>query len=91
MRTHRRNRFDGNEVDYSPAKAASERRLRAIFGNRLNSWMVGDTEVGSLPKHWTITSVLVVIRAQSGRNFICVLSGKDATMGRPSPAASLLI
>lgn len=27
--------FDGNEEDYSPAKAESERRLKAIFGNRL--------------------------------------------------------
>ncbi|GGG87043.1 NAD-dependent epimerase/dehydratase family protein [Edaphobacter dinghuensis] len=27
--------FDGNEEDYSPAKAESERRLKAIVGNRL--------------------------------------------------------
>src|SRR6266481_4459615 len=48
MRTHRRNRFDGNKVDYSPAKAASERRLRAIFGNRLNSRIVDNAEVTSI-------------------------------------------
>src|ERR1700691_4973685 len=41
-----------------------------------SGWIVGDTEVRGLPKHWTITSVLVIIRAQCGRNFICLLSGR---------------
>jgi hypothetical protein len=52
--------------------------------------VVGYSEVGSLTKHSTITSALAVIRAQSGE-ISYVLSGKDATMGIPSPADSLLI
>jgi hypothetical protein len=57
---------------------------------RLASAFVGYSDVGSLTKHSTITSALVVIRAQSGE-ISYVLSGKDATMGITSPADSLLI
>ncbi len=33
--------FDGNEIDYSPAKAKSERRLKINLWSRLNSQVVG--------------------------------------------------